>query len=176
MTDRRASSAEFAQLWQRHGDFVRLRADWELRRRGWKDASAAEEVAQAVAYLFARRLERGELDEPRAWLTVAVRNAAIDHVRQETGRGRRSHAVPSEVPERGGWEEERRQREARAWLYHAVAQLPDELREVVTLRLQGLSFAQIAAALDGVHVTTVYRRYEAAKERLRQANDRDERD
>ena len=135
-----------------------------LYARQWVGRTEAEDVVQRV---FVRLLSQGRMPaEARTWLFRCVRNEAIDLWRSNKRRGRREQTAASEADV---WFVPRPQdaldaREAQ----RAMQELPDELREVVTLRLwSGLTLNEIAE-VTGVAVSTVYKRYEAAIELLRE--------
>jgi RNA polymerase sigma factor (sigma-70 family) len=135
-----------------------------LYARQWVGRFTAEDVVQRV---FVRLLSQGKLPaEPRTWLFRCVRNDANDLWRSERRRGRREQAAATDVD---AWFVPRPQdaldaREAQ----QALEELPDELREVVALRLwSGLTLGEIAE-VTGVVVSTAYKRYEAAIELLRE--------
>jgi len=58
--------------------------------------------------------------------------------------------------------------DARERIFKALARLPDEQKAILERRLDGKTFQQIADEL-GIPLTTVYRRYEAAREPLKTA-------
>jgi RNA polymerase sigma-70 factor (ECF subfamily) len=135
-----------------------------LYARQWVGRSEAEDVVQRV---FVRLLSQGRLPkEPRTWLFRCVRNEAIDVWRSNHRRGKREQTAATEADV---WFVPRPQDALDAQeAQRAMEELPDELREVVTLRLRpGLTLSEIAAVTDVV-VSTVHKRYEAAIELLRE--------
>jgi len=150
--------ARVAELFDAHSRALLLYA------RQWVGTSAAEDVVQRV---FVRLLSQGLLPaEPRTWLFKCVRNEAVDVWRTDRRRERREQAVAVDAHT---WFVSRPQdaldtRQAQA----ALATLPPELREVVTLRLwSGLTLAEIAD-VTGIVTSTVHKRYDAAIESLQQ--------
>jgi RNA polymerase sigma-70 factor (ECF subfamily) len=147
-----------AQLFDSHAPALLLYA------RQWASAGEADDVIQRV---FVRLLTSGQLPaKPRAWLFRCVRNEAIALWRAGRRRGRREQAAASSAPL---WfqsppDDPLRAIEAQT----ALSALPEELREVVTLRLwSGLTLTEIAEIMD-VSASTVHARYAAAIESLRQ--------
>ncbi len=134
------------------------------------DAHEAEDIAQDVFCQFYRRYSS---DEPwaGAWLHRAAVNTALNHIRRSKRRSRResqealerdrfqSGATVSLDPQ-AAFEQSERTREVRA----ALARLPQKSAKVLALRYSGLSYGEVAAALEvGVgQVGTLLRRAEAA--------------
>jgi RNA polymerase sigma factor (sigma-70 family) len=117
----------------------------------------AEEIAQEAFASVYRRWE--EIEQPKAYLRVAVVNLCRSHQRRAIleRRARRSFAPPllSEEPDRSIWEDVRRLR-ARD-------------REVIVLRFyEDLTLEQIADALE-LPLNTVKTRLRRALERLRRS-------
>jgi RNA polymerase sigma-70 factor (ECF subfamily) len=137
-----------------------------LYARQWVgDRSAAEDVVQECFLRLLGRPGRSEPCDVRAWLFAAVRNAAIAEQRSRSRRARREQ-VASE--RRGGWFEPSAGDtiDARA-AERALAALPDELREIVVLRLWGeLTLAEASAVL-GEPPSTLFSRYQTALKALR---------
>lgn len=130
-------------------------------QRFTRERAAAEDLAQIT---FVRAMEHiealQEMNEGhiQAWLLRTARNAFIDDVR----RNRRLVSIPEEA--QPAYEEDFTGVHVEEWL----AQLPDNLREIVTLRhLQGMNSAQIGEAL-GIPPATVRTRLRAARILLRQ--------
>jgi RNA polymerase sigma-70 factor (ECF subfamily) len=103
--------------------------------------------------------------DPVAYVFASVRNAAVDLVRRappDHGRSASIFVRPGDAADAGAIDAERRH-----WVARAVDTLPPEQREAVILRVYaGLSFAQIAAAVDAP-LQTVASRYRRGLERLR---------
>ena len=125
----------------------------------------AQDVAQEVFLSFARcAVPAGEA---AGWLSVAAAHTALNHLR--TGRRRAAReasahlaapslaAVPDEADTAVANEERRQVREA-------LARLPRKQAVALVLRHSGLSYAEVAAALDlsAGSVGTTVRRAEAA--------------
>jgi RNA polymerase sigma factor (sigma-70 family) len=134
------------------------------------DAHGAEDIAQDVFCQFYRH-HSSEVPWAGAWLHRAAVNTALNQIRRTK---RRTHRESQEAMERGrlqtgatfaldpqaAVEEAERSREVRA----ALARLPQKSARVLALRYSGLSYGEVAAALDvGVgQVGTLLRRAEAA--------------
>jgi RNA polymerase sigma-70 factor (ECF subfamily) len=124
------------------------------------DRSSAEDAVQQV---FLKLLARRELEIPgdaRPYLFRAVRNVSINLKRGAQRAARREAATPifaasdgvaSLVPA----------------LEAALAELPDEQREVLVLRIWGELTLDAAATVLGVGVSTAASRYRYALEKLR---------
>lgn len=119
----------------------------------------AEDALQTVFVKLAQRGEAGIADLG-AYLFSAARNEALSLRRRQ---GRTAPPAPPELFEpAGGDDEERRQ------LGRALAELPDEQREVLLLKVwEGLSFREIAA-LTGVPQDTAASRYRYALDKLKE--------
>jgi len=141
---------------------LRYASSLALYARQW--TTAPDDLVQ-TAFLKLVRLPKPP-DHPGAWLYATVRNAAIDAQRRERRRqkyeARRAERTPlwfepSEL--RDGLDAEE--------ATHALAQLTDDVREIVVAHLWGgLTFEQIAAML-GSSASTVYRRYAGGLQQLR---------
>jgi RNA polymerase sigma-70 factor (ECF subfamily) len=132
------------------------------------DAGTAEDTVHDVFVAFAQSAEdfklRGSL---RAYLATCVINHARDRIRanrRQTVSPNESDSVIEGInpPEQSviGTEESQR-------LNSAIAQLPHEQREVITLHLKGeIKFKEIAR-LQGVSVNTAQGRYRYGLNKLR---------
>jgi RNA polymerase sigma-70 factor (ECF subfamily) len=133
------------------------------------EASAEDAVQEACARLLASR--EPPAGDPAAYLFAAVRNAAVDQRRRGGAalaarsaaasifNGRR---LASEGPEAA------RDAEADRRVREAVAALPEDQREALSMRVYGgLTFEQMAQAC-GEPLSTVSSRYGRAIGRLRQ--------
>lgn len=96
-----------------------------------------------------------------AWLYTVVRRQAINQARSQRRRHEREQIA---------WQQRlasRSSRQERDELLDAVASLPQELRELVVLKIWGgLTFEEIASVL-GVSSSTLHRKYREALDRLR---------
>ncbi len=128
----------------------------------------AEDVAQEVFLAFSRSSAPAE--EAPGWLCVAAAHTALNLLRSGRRRASReetaaaaNHAVVSDVAETVVTLEERSRVRA------ALAQLPRKQAVAVVLRHSGLSYADVAAALDmspGSVGTTVRRAESALRKEL----------
>ncbi len=127
----------------------------------------AEDVAQEVFLAFGR--SSVPAGQAVGWLAVAAAHTALNHLR--SGRRRTSreeavgeaHAVSPDVAEAVVTRDERRRVRA------ALARLPRRQAVALVLRHSGLSYAEVAAALDlspGSVGTTVRRAESALREEL----------
>ncbi len=133
------------------------------------DAATAEDVVHDVFVSFAQSGSRFRLHGSlRAYLATCVVNRARDLMR---ARKRQSPSVDEEAPVEAQYDppdgrllsDEQSRLVARA-----LAQLPDEQREVFVLHAQGgLAFRDIAA-LQQVPLRTAHSRYRYAIEKLRE--------
>ncbi|HTR77570.1 MAG TPA: RNA polymerase sigma-70 factor [Gemmatimonadaceae bacterium] len=123
-----------------------------------RDRAIGEELAQDVMLELWRRREQLELKESlRSYLFQAARNRALNHIRHERVARRNEPLVAGETSATVDHPEDSNlvDAEIETALRTAVAGLPDRCREVFELsRVNGLSYAEIAAALD-ISVKTV---------------------
>lgn len=133
-----------------------------LARRLARDAASAEDLVQQT---FVRAIERAEQFDPTRrllpWLTTILANEArMGHRRPDPDAARVRVPEVVEPPQAVA------QREARAAMDAAFAELSAECRDVVAMRhLHGMPPRQIAKAL-GVPVATVKTRLRRGVERL----------
>jgi RNA polymerase sigma factor (sigma-70 family) len=136
------------------------------------DAHAAQDVAQDVFISAFRRFpepgEPGESgqdrpDQARAWVRVAAAHMALNTIRGERRRDRRQQASGIDVPAPGP-EEAVLAQESRTEVRRALGRLPRKAATVLVLRHNGLSYAEVAEAMNVKvgHVGTMLRRAEAA--------------
>ncbi len=124
--------------------------------------SEAEDVAQEVFLTFAR--SSVPAGEATGWLTVAAAHTALNHLRSGRRRSSREgaagdgEAVAPDIADAVVTLEERRRVRA------ALARLPRRQAVALVLRHSGLSYAEVAAALDlsPSSVGTTVRRAESA--------------
>jgi RNA polymerase sigma-70 factor (ECF subfamily) len=133
-----------------------------LFARQWSaDAAAAQDVVQSV--LVSLLSLANVPADPLAWAYRAVRNEAIDGARASARRRRRERSVAPV----DWFEPSTDDRLDAASAEAAVRRLPDELREVVVLRVWGeLGFAAIAEVV-GCSVSTAHARHAAGLKQLR---------
>jgi RNA polymerase sigma-70 factor (ECF subfamily) len=154
LPNRELSADCVKQLYDRHGAALLAYA-----RSFVADVAIAEDIIQQV---FVKLLQGGISmpEAPLPYLYRAVRNAALNKRRN----GRYETPLDAEGPwfvHRGG------DRELALALQAALAQLPEEQREVVIMRVwSGMTLEEIAQAVD-VSLNTVASRYRYALEKLR---------
>jgi RNA polymerase sigma factor (sigma-70 family) len=132
------------------------------------DTGAAEDVVHDVFVSFAKSAEsfklRGSL---KSYLGTCVINRARDRIRtnqRQSPRPDKTDLIGSEKnePDQSVICTEESQR-----LNDAIAQLPDQQREVIILRLKGeMKFREIAG-LQGVSTSTIQGRYRYGLDKLR---------
>ncbi len=129
---------------------------------------SAEDVAQEVFLAFNRSTVPA--GEATGWLSVAAAHTALNLIR--SGRRRATHettaatAAPAVVPDVA---DDVVTREERGRVRAALARLPHKQAVALVLRHSGLSYAEVAAALDlspGSVGTTVRRAESARREEL----------
>ena len=132
------------------------------------DINAAEDVLHDVFVSFAGAAEGLQLRTSlRRYLTTSVLNRARDGFRRKKIRAAQADANDPAVPATERPEEAVVLAEETQRLTAALAELPVEQREVVTLRLSaGLKFKEIAH-LQATSVPTVQARYRYGIEKLR---------
>ena len=132
------------------------------------DAGAAEDVVHDVFVSFAESAEtfklRGNL---KSYLTTCVLNRARDIMRANRNRPVRLDEADSilsdkEEPDRAILGSERARQ-----LNHAIAQLPDEQRQVIVLRLKGEMKFRDIAKLHNVSINTIQGRYRYGLDKVR---------
>ncbi len=149
------TARELADLIDRHSPALVLFA----RQRCDTPEDVVQEAFCALAGL------RTPPTDPAAWLFRTVRNRSLDVGKADRRRKRREAVVGGSVnwfvePQMNGLEA--------AEAVDALRSLPDELREVIVLRVwSDLTLEQIATAV-GCSVSTVHRRYEAGLTTLRE--------
>ena len=149
------SAEDVRRLYDQHGAALVAYA------RGFvPDAAAAEDVVHQVFL----RLLSAELtipDVPVAYVYRAVRNTALN-ARRSSLRLAELDPQSSVFRHRGG------NQEAALALERALAELPEEQREVVVMRVWGGLTLEEIAATSGAPLNTVASRYRYALEKLRE--------
>ena len=136
----------FARLYEMHWDGVT-----RLLTRVLGDPDEAGDVAQEVfVQLFRRPPQPGEAPL-RAWLYRVAINRGYNALRSDKRRRSREDAVSREPSHLEGADtdllEEANRAEERDVVRRALVRLSDRHRECLVLRSEGLSYAEIAAAL-----------------------------
>jgi RNA polymerase sigma-70 factor, ECF subfamily len=140
----RVDRQAFAELYRRHFDGIYWYCAGSLGQNAAEDATA-QVFAKALAALPRYRdLERDT--GFRAWLFRIAHNVIVDDV-----RARRNHAPLEDIEDVADGQELPDEiairEEMRGALWNLVASLPPDQRNVVELRLVGLTAAEIAAVL-----------------------------
>ena len=129
------------------------------------DAQAAQDVAQDVFISALRRFrDPQDLEEHAcAWVRAAAAHTALNAIRGERRRDRRQQLAGIEVAPPGP-EETVLDRESRTEVRQALSRLPRRAATVLVLRHNGLSYAEVAEAMNVKvgHVGTMLRRAESA--------------
>jgi len=148
------SADDVRRLYDQHGSALVAYA------RGFvTDAAAAEDVVHQVFLRFLS-VEIRMPDAPVAYVYRAVRNAALNARRSGS---RLTELNPQSSVFRHGGEDQ----EAALALERALAELPEEQREVVVMRVwSGLTLEEIAVAV-GAPLNTIASRHRYALEKLR---------
>ncbi len=155
MAERKATAEDVRRLYEEHGPALLTYACSFVA-----DAAIAEDVVHQV---FLKLLQGGITVPvaPAAYLYRAVRNAALN-TRRNGRCEARLDADSAWFVHRGG------DREATLALQAALAELPEEQREVVTMRVwSGMTLEEIAGSA-GVSLNTVASRYRYGLEKLRE--------
>ncbi len=151
----------FAALYDRYGRSL-FRVAWTLLR---SRPDAEDAVQDVFLGLVRARAALGRVENLRAYLFGSLRHAAARRAaRKQTG-------FPHPGPDGRGGEGDARHRppdpDLSDWLDRALAALPPEQREVLTLKIDGeLTFDEVAAVV-GVSPGTAASRYRYALEKLR---------
>lgn len=132
------------------------------------DAATAEDVVHDVFVAFAESAEDFRLTgNLRSYLTTCVFNRSRDRIRANQRKpsrldGAESTSANSDEPIQAIICSEQAQR-----LNLAIAQLPDEQRQVIVLRLKGQMKFKDIAGLQGVSINTIQGRYRYSLDKLR---------
>ena len=156
----------FRELFQSYAPRVKS----YMMRQG-ADANTAEELAQETLLTVWRKaaLYSGEKGSPTTWIFTIARNLRIDRLRrefpwQELPEGHNETASTDIAPDEAVSESERRVK-----VQAALATLPDDQHEVVSLSyIEGLSHSEIAERL-GLPLGTVKSRMRLAYQKIRDA-------
>jgi RNA polymerase sigma-70 factor, ECF subfamily len=129
------------------------------------DVAAAEDILHQV-FLQLLKGNTPAPDEPRAYLYRALRNAALNALRN--GHRELAHGEGSGVKATALFEHRGGDQDAALAVQAALRELPAEQREVVTLKIwTGMTLEEIAA-LSGIPANTAASRYRYALEKLRE--------
>jgi RNA polymerase sigma factor (sigma-70 family) len=128
------------------------------------EAQAAQDVAQDVFISALRRFpDPDESEHAAAWVRAAAAHTGLNAIRGERRRDRRQQLSGVEVAPAGP-EEAALDRESATEVRRALARLPRRSAAVLVLRHSGLSYAEVAEAMNIKvgHVGTMLRRAESA--------------
>jgi len=131
------------------------------------DRHTAEDVAQDVFLAFGRTSVPAA-EAPR-WLAVAAAHTALNHLRSGRRRAAREVAAADGHPVLPDIADDVVVREERSRVRAALARLPRKQAVALVLRHSGMSYADVAAALDlspGSVGTTVRRAESALRKEL----------
>jgi RNA polymerase sigma factor (sigma-70 family) len=161
-TPRGAVRADLEQVFR--SDYPRVVA---VASRVLGSRDGAEDVAQEVFLAFGRTSVPAE-EAPR-WLSVAAAHTALNHLRSGRRRAAREERAADDdlVPDVA---DDVVVRDERSRVRAALARLPRKQAVALVLRHSGLSYADVAAALDlspGSVGTTVRRAESALRKELR---------
>jgi RNA polymerase sigma factor (sigma-70 family) len=159
MRDNSDDEAAFADVFDRHRDVV-----YAFLLGKISDPEAARDVLQETFLRLWRRFgEVAELaDGPqRAWLFTVARNLVIDRHRAQTTQRATHDALVGEASRTDGHQPSTEDRAALAdqldQLGAAVARLPEEQREVLSMSVVGgMTSQEIAEVLDGQLTITLW--------------------
>ena len=169
---KRGSSDALRRLYQKYKDDLLVAAMAILN-----DTSAAEDVVHDVFAAFVQGLDKFRLTGSlKGYLATCVANRArnVNRVKKAVPLG--DEQCDPIAPEADGPDEVLVCNEQSQRLNAAMAQLPDEQREVIMLHVRGgMKFRQIAVSL-GISANTAKSRYRYGIDKLRQIlNERQER-
>jgi len=175
----RVSMAEFLHKVAQRGDVQAFRKLFEIyaprvkayMMRQGADPALAEELAQETLLTVWRKagLYSGDRGSATTWIFTIARNLRIDRLRREMTwvelpEGRAEQASEDPGPDATVEEQERRKR-----VQKALAELPQDQQDVVSLSyVEGLSHSEIAARL-GLPLGTVKSRMRLAYLKIREA-------
>jgi RNA polymerase sigma-70 factor (ECF subfamily) len=127
----------------------------------------AEDVAQDVFLAFSR--SSVPVGEASGWLSVAAAHTALNHIRSDRRRAAREAAADHREPLSPDTADVVAARDDRGRVRAALARLPRRQAVALILRHSGLSYAEVAVALDlspGSVGTTVRRAESALRKEL----------
>lgn len=152
----------WSELYEQHAAALLLYA------RQWLPRPSDAEDAVHDAFVRLIRSPRQFDERPVPVLYQAVKWSCLDRVRKETRRDQREDQTRETEEPVTLFETQLEERERREALEQALKSLPEEQREVVTLKIWGeLGFREIAEIL-GISINTVASRYRYALRKLSQ--------
>lgn len=149
-------------------DLVRERGgDLLLYARTWCRSQADAEDILQEALMRCLATDPRTLAQPIAFLFACIRTTALDRFRSEQRRQRREEAVAGSAPTQALFACSLQGEERRLAVERALAELPDEQREVVVLKIWGTRTFDEIAAITGASINTAMSRYRYACGKLR---------
>lgn len=157
---KRSSKDALQRIYEKYLDYLLTLAMALLH-----NASEAEDIVHDVFVKFAESSADFKLTgNLKSYLTTCVLNCARDKLRANQRQSTRPESIDSEI---NGPDHMIISTEESLRLNHAMAQIPDQQREVIALRLKGkMKFREIAK-LQGVSVNTIQGRYRYGLNKLR---------
>ena len=162
----RGDAEAFRALFQAYAPRVKS----YMMRQG-ADPNTAEELAQETLLTVWRKaaLYSGEKGSATTWIYTIARNLRIDRLRREVAWQELPEGHDEEPSDETPPDEAVSERERQARVQAALATLPPDQHEVVSLSyLEGLSHSEIAERL-GVPLGTVKSRMRLAYQKIREA-------
>lgn len=134
-----------------------------------RDRAQAEEIFHEAFLVVLRERVQGQITASfKAWLYRVARNLCLNRLRSDGRATRALAAFGEQIPERSDTPDAALARaESHESLRAAVARLPVQLRELYTMRAEGMSYEALADVL-GVPVGTVKSRMNAMLTKLRE--------
>lgn len=131
------------------------------------DRDAAEEIAQET---FVRALQQETITSERSWIFAVAMNLVRDEARKQARRARRLELVREEAESESAApsSEAMEREEERASAREALDALAERDRDALLMKESGLSYDEIAAALD-LSVGSVGTTLSRARRRLMEA-------
>jgi RNA polymerase sigma-70 factor (ECF subfamily) len=155
------------------GEFEALVAEYRLRAFHFAlqivgNREDAMDVTQEAFLKVHRNWRMRDPDRPFApWFYAILRNMAIDFLRKRASRREEAPETAPDVSFRPGPEALAAKGELQEKVWEAIAQLPEQQREVLVLRdLHGFSYKEIAEIV-GAEASTVNSRLHDARETMR---------
>lgn len=157
---KRSSKDALQRIYEKYLDYLLTLAMALLH-----NASEAEDIVHDVFVKFAESSADFKLTgNLKSYLTTCVLNCARDKLRANQRQSTRPESIDSEI---NGPDHMIISTEESLRLNHAMAQIPDQQREVIAIRLKGkMKFREIAK-LQGVSVNTIQGRYRYGLNKLR---------
>ena len=156
--------ADFEGLYQRYSREV-----WALAYARWMNADTAMDITQETFLRLWKQWEAGEaIANPRAWLLRVARNLAEDHAKSAFRRNGTS--PPQAMNEVRGDEpqplESLERQETFAQIRDVLGQMPEDDREILTLRYALDYNTNEIADMLAIKATAVHMRLSRARQRL----------